>query len=824
MGPTPEQIVLIRDYEPALFFSGPPGAVGSERFFPSDAKRYLERAALHLAKAPFATRADWGSPIVAAGKLGAIEGEASVFIGKKDTSASPQFPLLQTNAGQEHFLDVSGWTSNDTRANLDKMAALYSTDQGLNDSQYWYHAEFFDAARLRRLFNDAVDPGGNALNFNTLFDPRPDQPPILNDPALICYYLFYPAHEESLNGCETTSGQIRDTAKHFASFAGEWSCFAVLLDRSGTAPTHVPKWAGLTDRNLGNTGASGQEVRTTMRLLPWSAMAPYQGNHAQLNVALGTHGLYVPGEQPMPSRFDDPSTYNCGGASISDLDPEPPASPTTRVEFGIEVLVGKLVAGAATGFGVFGSIGSALGAGAGLIWGIAEFGNSPPGFGTYIPAKTEPGPVTTDTVGTNGRVIHPAGLVPPNVDPSRAVAWQSADDLEIAGRQYFFTVDRAKQVLWGDDPEGQGYTGRWGADVAQQPQNRRSGMTFPKFWKLFFEALVRNDPPARVIVLTTDSDPTWTVPADWNNANNTVECIGAGGGGAAGQTGVTFGAGGGGGSFSKAANLVLVPGAIVALQVGRGGSGGTTSGASGANGTDTYFNGNFSGVNCVGAKGGAGGTSGGPGGHGGKSSLNFGGIGGSTTFSPPNAYDGGAGGSGALPGGPGGGGGAGGNAGPGGAGAAGGVINASTPGSGGGAGGFAGAGSAGAGTGSPTAGAAGGNNGAQIGGGAGGVPPTFNGTAGIAGTGGGGGAGGISNSVAGQNGGDGGDGGEYAGAHGAGGGGGGGGGGEGEFFGVPGAGGLYGGGGGGGFSDPSGFAPGANGAPGLIVIRYTPSL
>ena len=39
MGPTPEQVQLIRDYEPALFFvGGVPGSPGGERFFPSDAK------------------------------------------------------------------------------------------------------------------------------------------------------------------------------------------------------------------------------------------------------------------------------------------------------------------------------------------------------------------------------------------------------------------------------------------------------------------------------------------------------------------------------------------------------------------------------------------------------------------------------------------------------------------------------------------------------------------------------------------------------------------------------------------------------------------
>ena len=45
--PSPAQLQLIRDYEPILFFHP------EERFFPSDAKRYLEKCALWKASAPF---------------------------------------------------------------------------------------------------------------------------------------------------------------------------------------------------------------------------------------------------------------------------------------------------------------------------------------------------------------------------------------------------------------------------------------------------------------------------------------------------------------------------------------------------------------------------------------------------------------------------------------------------------------------------------------------------------------------------------------------------------------------------------------------------
>jgi hypothetical protein len=330
MGPTPDQIDLIRLYEPALYFSGASGAPGSERFFPSDAKRYLEHAALYLAKTPFATRADWGTPVAIAGQLGAINGEAAIFLGQFNEAATPQFPFLQTKAGQEHFLDVSGWTPDDTHADLEKMASLYATDQSLKDSQFWYHAEFFDAARLQNLFTELVR-SGSALDFNNLFGSTPGNPPVLTDPALICYYLFYPAHEESLSGCEYAPGQIVDTARDFASFAGEWSCIALLLDRPNATSSYVPKWAGLTNRNLGKTSVKGEEVRSTMRLLPWGGMDLYELTHPRLFVGLGSHGLYLPNETPPPLTFADPSAAFCGGATSLTTGPVGAPSPRSTV-------------------------------------------------------------------------------------------------------------------------------------------------------------------------------------------------------------------------------------------------------------------------------------------------------------------------------------------------------------------------------------------------------------------------------------------------------------------------------------------------------------
>jgi len=796
----PTQVQLIRDYEPALFFFGYPGEAGAERFFPSDAKRYIEHAALYLAKKPFATRPDWGAPIVEADQLRANEQEGGVFLGKRDGSGHPLY--LETPPDQECFLEVSGWKSDDQRADLDRLAARYAEANpsgpgpNLKKSQFWYHAEFFDAGRLHSLF-DHVDPGGSATHFSELFGS------VLTDPALICYYLFYPGHEESLPGCAGF-----ETASDYGSFAGEWSCIALLLDRANTVgAAYVPKWVGLTNRNIGviRMDSESPEVRTGMRILPWSAMQTFGGNHPRFQVAKGSHGLYLPGEaippvQPLTS--DDLAAGHCGGAApiVNSIDEIPITFPY--------IPAAKIVAGANTG-GIFGPVGAALGAAAGVLWSIAEL--SPVTVNdSYLPT-TAP---TVDAVSPSGLVIHPVGVRPAEVDPSRAMEWRSADNVQIDGRHYDFTVDRATQVLWGTDPAGPGYTGRWGPDVAGDAQGRRAGMKFPKFWQLFFDALVRNEPPARVIVLKSDAGATWTVPADWNNANNTIELIGGGGGGSAGNEDGNSGAGGGGGAYVKDTNVALTPSTVLSIAVGAAGAGGKTPGASGAAGGDTTLNFN-SGVMI--AKGGAGGITG---------ATPKGGAGGSEADSAgTTTFAGGTGGA-ADATGAGGAGGGGGGGGPNGKGGAGGasIYDAVTVGGGGGGGGNGG-GKAGAGTAGTNSGGGGGNNFASDGAGAGSSGPAGPGADGRAGGGGGGGFTSPTNGIAATAGGAGGAGFDL-GNVGGGGGGGGAGSGAGSGDGMAGgsAGNYGGGGGGGGRRGHDGVNPGlgGDGAPGVIKITYTP--
>jgi hypothetical protein len=134
------------------------------------------------------------------------------------------------------------------------------------------------------------------------------------------------------------------------------------------------------------------------------------------------------------------------------------------------------------------------------------------------------------------------------------------------------------------------------------------------------------------------SGTSWTVPTDWNSANNTVETIGAGGGGQT-ANGSYAGSGGGGGAYSKITNLSLTAGSSITIQVGTGGSAGIAGG-------DTWFNGASLAASSVGAKGGGGGGDG-SGGAGGAASSGVGttkyngGNGGTDTANPYGAGGGG---------------------------------------------------------------------------------------------------------------------------------------------------------------------------------------
>ena len=188
--------------------------------------------------------------------------------------------------------------------------------------------------------------------------------------------------------------------------------------------------------------------------------------------------------------------------------------------------------------------------------------------------------------------------------------------------------------------------------------------------------LVRDVIHLSVVVFLT-SGTSYTRPADWNNSNNKIECIG---GGAAGGISVVVdpcaplidpGPGGGGGAYAATPNVTLAastPYAIAAASgnttwnsgaiLANGASGMTAGSVAGSTGT-TRFAGGHGGDRTTGGAGGAGGGGGGAGGFhaagvnggngigtngggGGRGDGTFGGVGGpgSSTSSSNNGSNG----------------------------------------------------------------------------------------------------------------------------------------------------------------------------------------
>lgn len=114
--------------------------------------------------------------------------------------------------------------------------------------------------------------------------------------------------------------------------------------------------------------------------------------------------------------------------------------------------------------------------------------------------------------------------------------------------------------------------------------------TFPSGAIAFqnFLSTANTAPGTKVILLT--SGTSWTVPNDWNNSNNTIECVG---GGISGQAGSSSSYGGGGGSYAANTNVSLTIGAAITYAIGSGSGG------------DTCFGGSTIATSLIAAEGGA---------------------------------------------------------------------------------------------------------------------------------------------------------------------------------------------------------------------------
>ena len=485
-----------RRYEPILHLHP------QESFVPGNAKRYVEAAALWAAKVPFDDKNSWGTtPSVKAGQLSAAQNEPGDFLGKPDH--------IVADATHERFLEVGGWKNRDdasepgvtgasTNPYVDhqEIVRRYGTD--LAGSKFWYHVELFDTARLKTLAGKAT--GGFDLTATLSHN--------FANPILLCYYFFYPAHEQSIGKDECTNIEARE----FASHAGDWHCFALLLDGQGppSLDTYSPLFFGVTGsrpapdatNDTFRPHAFDPEGRVALKVEPWrkgSASTPVQPDvvegHPQFYVARGSHSMYTtPGEHEV-SPFED-SKVPAGCGKYDSPSAVPPASPGTPdsipkrdsfTENGWVIILVKMRAGF-----TLAPIGALVGLIAGIIEGIPKAGTpfvaagSPP---TTPPGVDPPHPDTAPTAAGQGITVRPKDLAITGVTEN-LFNWESDQGVQSpAGRTYDFVVDRTTQIWWPSDDGTKGFRGRWGQRVASDPVPHRAGVKFPEFWKMMLTAL-----------------------------------------------------------------------------------------------------------------------------------------------------------------------------------------------------------------------------------------------------------------------------------------------------------------------------------------------
>jgi hypothetical protein len=188
----------------------------------------------------------------------------------------------------------------------------------------------------------------------------------LQNAALLNYYFFHPAHEESLAGCTNTEGV------EFGCFAGQWGCLSLLLERADANSGYRPSYIGTSARLLAAPSMMAQAAddddtakRTVMTVNAFSK-ATLNDGHPRIFVAKGSHALYLaPGSYAVAYPNESHPNF-CGGFEGI---PPPPAQPETHLADNPLAAQGLFWAKVAAGSSLLG----ALGAAAGAIWGIVEY-------------------------------------------------------------------------------------------------------------------------------------------------------------------------------------------------------------------------------------------------------------------------------------------------------------------------------------------------------------------------------------------------------------------------------------------------------------------
>jgi hypothetical protein len=477
---TPENEALIKRFEPILFFHP------DEKFFPVDAKRFVENAALWRSRAPLDDKRSWGgmpadpfprSPQVAATKLSAKSGEPGEF----------KFVDALGKENDNRFLELGGWkdgnespettvsaSSVNAYANRDAIAELYRTR--LSDSRFWYHAEVFDNDRLKRLALRDPDQ-----SLTKLVAGRPDW-------KLLCYYLFFPAHEQTVGDGTCTTLEAREIACH----AGDWQCIAILLKGTagGGAAAYTPKFIGHTGSRPVKVDVGGESVFrpfafdddgfTAMKVEAWREGQPQlTEGHPRFYVALGSHSLYTsPGDHDVDPYLEGQEPQKCGI-----LDAPTPTGPAQSYNPFPDVwpLLAKFVGPLLVPFG-------ALIYPPSIVAGVIEFVRASGPFGAAPNETDVPKPDSTPTRPGQGRTLKPTGLNVPDAGAD-VQDWESQRTLTVGGRTYDCVVNRETQLWWPNDDGKRGFWGRWGQHVTTDSLTRRAGPHFPDYVAMFLTAL-----------------------------------------------------------------------------------------------------------------------------------------------------------------------------------------------------------------------------------------------------------------------------------------------------------------------------------------------
>lgn len=473
---------LIRRFEPILFLHE------DEKFFPSDAKRFIEHAALWGSTAPFGDKTGW-TKRVPAGQLVAKQSEVTPgttsLAGAGNTAAT---------AADVRFLELGGWKNSaedhedgvtDTTSNVyaDRAEIERLYEGALADSRFWYHAEVYDSARLINLAKKVVAPNLSRILADYAH------------PTLLCYYFFFPAHEQKIDAGGCPNVEAREAYSH----AGDWQCVALLLDGDGTNDPQAfsPRYFGYTGTRPeaadGTTVPliSGDDDRggyTIMKVARWRAgtattkVEPdLDGDHPRFYVAKGSHSLYTNNGdfKVAPETNASLSPSYCGFRDDSSPIPGIPGPTYKSAGEHLTALLAKI---ASTGFFGFAWVGLVAGIVEAISDGLQPFG-SDPSTPTPSPVNPEQTPPAGEAV-----TIKPKGIA---VAGSGVVIheWAVQQGLNIGGRTYDYVVDRGSQIFWPLDDVKSNFRGRWGQHVTNDILDRRNGPHFLQYWKMFLTAM-----------------------------------------------------------------------------------------------------------------------------------------------------------------------------------------------------------------------------------------------------------------------------------------------------------------------------------------------